>query len=91
MHRYFGLPPKLLARKYRALRAAIAITHHDAKLADVLGDAFCDQSHFIRELRHFTGITPVALAQHPSTLDQQIAKRLELEWANPSRRTPTIM
>ena len=49
----YGAPPKLLARKYRALRAAVA-------LADGLEapDAFYDQSHMIREIKQFTGLTP---------------------------------
>lgn len=89
-NRYFGLPPKLLARKYRALRAALAMIHHDADMEDILGDHFYDQSHFIRELKHFTGMTPTVLAEHTAALSQQMAKRIELERANPLRRTPVI-
>lgn len=88
--RYFGSPPKLLARKYRALRAAIAMTHQDANLDDLLAEGFYDQSHFIRELKHFTGMTPGAFAEHPTMLNQQIAKRIELERQNPMRRSALI-
>ena len=88
--RYFGSPPKLLARKYRALRAAIAMTHQDADLDDLLAEGFYDQSHFIRELKHFTGMTPGAFAEHPTVLNQQIAKRIELERQNPMRRSAVI-
>ena len=88
--RYFGSPPKLLARKYRALRAAIALTHRDADLDDMLAEGFYDQSHFIRELKEFTGMTPGAYAEQPSVLNQQIAKRIALERQNPLKRTGVI-
>lgn len=88
--RYFGSPPKLLARKYRALRAAIAMTHRDANLDDLLAEGFYDQSHFIRELKHFTGMTPGAFSEHPTVLNQQIAKRIELERQNPLPRSAVI-
>ena len=89
-NRFFGLPPKLLARKYRALRAALAMIHHDAAMEDILGDHFYDQSHFIRELKHFTGMTPTVLADNAAALSQQMAKRIELERSNPLSRTPVI-
>jgi AraC-like DNA-binding protein len=88
--RYFGSPPKLLARKYRALRAAIALTHNDGDLDDILAEGFYDQSHFIRELKHFTGMTPATFADQPTVLNQQIAKRIELERTNPMRRSTVI-
>ncbi|MDO7840695.1 helix-turn-helix domain-containing protein [Sphingomonas immobilis] len=88
--RYFGSPPKLLARKYRALRAAIALTHKDGDLDDILAEGFYDQSHFIRELKHFTGMTPAAFAGEPTVLNQQIAKRIELERNNPMQRSTVI-
>jgi AraC-like DNA-binding protein len=62
--RYFGLPPKALARKYRALRAA-ALLSFPALSPEVeaeLGEAFFDQSHMIREIAHFVGRTPARLA-----------------------------
>lgn len=55
--RIYGAPPKLLARKYRALRAA-SLLSEQLPWQDVAGDAFYDQSHFIREIKHFTGLTP---------------------------------
>lgn len=57
-NRLYGAPPKLLARKYRALRIASLIATTDRDWRDVIGDAFYDQSHFIRELKHFVGVTP---------------------------------
>ncbi|MDH7975260.1 helix-turn-helix domain-containing protein [Sphingomonas sp. AR_OL41] len=88
--RYFGSPPKVLARKYRALRAAIAMTHHDADLDDMVLDGFYDQSHFIRELKEFTGMTPGAYAEQPTELNREIAKRIALERQNPIKRSGVI-
>jgi AraC-like DNA-binding protein len=58
-HRLYGSSPKLLARKYRALGAAVRLGMGEAQSwADAAGDAFYDQAHFIREFRAFTGLTP---------------------------------
>lgn len=88
--RYFGAPPKLLMRKYRVLRAAVAMTHRDANLDDLLAEGFYDQSHLIREMKQFTGMTPAAFGKHPTVLNQQIAKRIELERRNPMKRNAVI-
>lgn len=60
VNQYFGAPPKLLERKFRALRAATALA--DGAEAKALAEAFYDQPHMIREIRHFTGHTPGTLA-----------------------------
>ena len=88
--RYFGSPPKELARKYRALRAAVAMTHGDPDLDDLLVDGFYDQSHAIREIKYFTGMTPRVFAEHPTELNREIAKRIALERQNPIRRGGVI-
>ncbi|QNA83962.1 AraC family transcriptional regulator [Sphingomonas sp. So64.6b] len=88
--RYFGSPPKVLARKYRALRAAVAMTHGDPDLDDQLADGFYDQSHVIREIKYFTGMTPRAFAEHPTELNREVAKRIALERQNPIRRSGVI-
>jgi AraC-like DNA-binding protein len=88
--RYFGSPPKMLARKYRALRTAIAMTHKDANLDDILAEGYYDQSHLIREMKHFTGMTPAAFADQPTVFNQQLAKRIELERSNPLGQRPLI-
>ncbi|WP_425230459.1 helix-turn-helix domain-containing protein [Sphingomonas sp.] len=49
----YGCPPKLLARKYRALRAAVALASGGGPI-----EGFYDQSHMIREVKAFTGLTP---------------------------------
>ncbi len=68
----FGCSPKFLARKYRALRVAMALsdpnTSEEQKTA--LYDLFYDQSHMIREIRHFVGKTPSGLAQDDNGLLQ---------------------
>lgn len=57
--RHYGASPKLLARKYRALQAAVRLGTGDAgNWAEAAGDAFYDQSHFIREFKQFVGTTP---------------------------------
>lgn len=65
----YGAPPKLLARKYRALRAAHALAD-GAHPADLLDQGFYDQSHLIREVKQFTGITPKQMHDHPGILAQ---------------------
>ena len=54
----YGAPPKVLARKYRALRAAVALASGEASLDALLAEGFYDQSHLIREVKQFTGMTP---------------------------------
>ncbi len=59
--RLYGAPPKLLARKYRALKAAVRLALDPAGTwRTAAGGAFYDQSHFIREFRTFIGMTPGA-------------------------------
>lgn len=63
VERYFGLPPRALARKYRALRAAALLSAPKLSLEDEakIAEAFFDQSHMIREIAHFVGRTPARL------------------------------
>ncbi len=59
--RHYGASPKLLSRKYRALQAAVRLGCGEADTwAEAAGDAFYDQSHFIREFKQFIGVTPTA-------------------------------
>lgn len=66
-NRLYGGPPKLLARKYRALRCAarIGIDHENWQTLCEDG-TFYDQSHFIREIRHFIGLSPHQLMSEPT-------------------------
>ena len=65
----YGAPPTLLARKYRALRAVVALSA-DAEVDDVIARGFYDQSHLIREVKQFTGLTPRQIRAEPSILQQ---------------------
>ena len=66
----YGAPPKLLARKYRALRAAVALASGNETIDDVIGRGFYDQSHLIREIKQFTGLTPRQLKADPPLLSR---------------------
>ena len=66
--RYYGIPPKKLARKYRAVRAAHKLARGDSLDDTELGLAFYDQSHLIREIKQFTGLTPTQLKAGSSEL-----------------------
>ncbi len=61
--RYFGQSPKALIRKYRVLRVAALLQSpetSDERVAELV-NLFYDQSHLIREMRHFLGRTPTRL------------------------------
>lgn len=66
VERYFGLPPRALARKYRALRAAALLSAPELSMEDeaAIAEAFFDQSHMIREIAHFVGRTPARLTDN---------------------------
>lgn len=57
-NRFFGAPPKLLARKYIALRAASEIARNQGRIPDHILAHYADQSHVIREVKNFVGQTP---------------------------------
>lgn len=76
--RLYGAPPKVLARKYRALRAAIHLAKGEADLHDLVVEGFYDQSHFIREIKHFTGVTPKRIRDDLPTLAKLTLKRGDL-------------
>lgn len=81
--RYYGAPPKVLARKYRALRAAIALAKGESNSEALLAEGFYDQSHLIREIKAFTGVTPKKFTEDLPTLAQLTMKRTEIEGLNP--------
>ena len=76
--RIYGAPPKLLARKYRALKAASTLAAQGTSWKDVAEDAFFDQSHFIREFKQFIGVTPTQLIHSPSPLTRLTFQRRKL-------------
>ncbi|MGJ3647370.1 helix-turn-helix domain-containing protein [Sphingomonas sp. GlSt437] len=71
----YGAPPKLLARKYRALKAAVALASGQAAIDDLLCEGFYDQSHLIREVKQFTGLTPGQLLAAPNPLARMTIDR----------------
>jgi AraC-like DNA-binding protein len=75
---YFGGAPKFLIRKYRALRAANAIAHGKGDWQDYMDGTFYDQSHFIREIKEFTGMTPGAIRDSTSPLSTLTFARASL-------------
>jgi len=80
---YYGSPPKLLARKYRALKAAISLAKGEAITDDLLNEGFYDQSHFIREIKAFTGVTPKHIQKDLPTLASLTLKRTEFAELKP--------
>ena len=73
--RFYGAPPKLLARKYRALRAAALLMREDDEDGEAPEDAFYDQSHLIREIKEFTGVTPGKMKNQPEMLTKEVQER----------------
>ncbi len=71
----FGMPPKMLARKYRALRAARALSDPNGESQDAMISAFYDQSHMIREVKYFAGETPGKIRMHRAEVDLLIDQR----------------
>lgn len=83
--RLYGASPKLLARKYRALRAAARLSRDASPWMEAADDAFYDQSHFIREFKHFTGLTPGRFQKDPPPVT-----RLTLEGRRLLANPPTL-
>jgi AraC-like DNA-binding protein len=78
-NRYYGAPPKLLARKYRALRCSARIALDGESWQQLCEEGgFYDQSHFIREIKHFIGLTPHQLQTEPSAVAQLTLLRRSL-------------
>lgn len=66
-NRIYGAPPKLLARKFRALRAAARIAAGE-DWQSLYDGPFYDQSHAIREFKRFIGLTPTQVLQSRSPI-----------------------
>jgi AraC-like DNA-binding protein len=78
-NRLYGAPPKYLARKYRALRCALILARDNSDWADLCDGAFYDQSHFIREFKHFIGLTPSQLRDDASLVIRLTMGRRDVE------------
>lgn len=79
VNKLYGMPPKYLARKYRALRAARAYAEHNEEELLELVDAFYDQSHMIREVKFFAGVTPTQLRVGEGETARLIDQRADLK------------
>lgn len=75
--RCYGLPPKTLARRFRAIRAASALARGEDIDALGLGDSFYDQSHLIREIKRFAGLTPQQMRKGQSSLQTEVSEGLK--------------
>lgn len=63
----FGVSPKGLLRRQRVLRTLAAmIETPGGAWTQFLDDQYVDQAHFIREFRHYMGVTPNAYLKRPS-------------------------
>ncbi len=90
-NRHFGGPPKALARKIRALKAAQVIMLNNGEMCDAAIAPFYDQSHMVREIKHFTGKSPGKLVSPDEMLLQLLLDRpyfRELEPDSSSRTKP---
>ncbi|RNJ61360.1 MAG: AraC family transcriptional regulator [Porphyrobacter sp. IPPAS B-1204] len=85
VERYFGLPPRALARKYRALRAAALLSAPQLSLEDEaeIAEAFFDQPHMIREIAHFVGRTPARLGDETTPYLAEMIDGRNLRELNP--------
>lgn len=78
-NRLYGAPPKLLARKYRALRCASQIVIDKKNWTELCEEgSFYDQSHFIREIKQFLGHTPHQLLSDPTAVARLTVQRRAL-------------
>jgi AraC-like DNA-binding protein len=78
-NKIYGSPPKALARKYRALRAAIQIAKGEVDPLDLVVEGYTDQSHLIRDIKHYTGHTPNEIRNNPSQLLTLTLERTNFE------------
>jgi len=71
---YTGIQPKLLSKINRFQYSLSLVSSSDQDLTSIAYDAgYFDQSHFIREFKLFTGITPNAFAARASAMNQVLA------------------
>ncbi|VAV95097.1 hypothetical protein MNBD_ALPHA04-884 [hydrothermal vent metagenome] len=89
VNKLYGMPPKYLARKYRALRAARAYAEHNEEELLALEEAFYDQSHMIREIKFFAGTTPTKLRVAEGEMATLIDKRSALKGQIPNITSDT--
>ena len=86
--KYFGLSPKALSRKYRAVRAASLLAQEELtdEAEAEIASAFYDQPHMIREIRRYCGYTPTRLGGSEELLFQTMLRMKNLERLKEFRR-----
>jgi AraC-like DNA-binding protein len=74
--RVFGVSPKRLLRRQRVLRTLAAMVEApQGTWTQFLDDQYVDQAHFIREFRHYMGVTPQAFLARPSSFMAEAWRR----------------
>ncbi len=65
--RYYGVPPSQVAKRYRAIRAAMLLANDNlpSSMREQILATYFDQAHLIRDLRRYTGRTPKGLPDAP--------------------------
>jgi hypothetical protein len=76
---HYGGPPRLLIRKFKALRTANAIARGAGSWQDYAAENYYDHSHCIRDVKEFTGITPHAIQESRSPFSAETFRRSRLE------------
>ena len=72
---YTGLTPKLYSKIHRFQHSLRLVTKKEAPLTSIAYDCgYFDQSHFIREFKSFTGLTPSGYALETSPLTGAFAE-----------------
>jgi len=91
VQRYFGVAPRALARKFRAIRAANLLA--EPELTDEgeaeIAAAFTDQPHMIREIRTYCGYTPSRLGGSGHPLFIRLTNLQNLDRFRPFRAVGT--
>lgn len=71
---YTGMPPKLYAKVQRFQQSLKLIQRKDASLTSITYECgYFDQSHFIREFKSFTGVTPSGYAANTGAFNLETA------------------
>jgi AraC-like DNA-binding protein len=71
---YTGLPPKLFCKINRFQHSLNLVNTNEQNLTTIAYEAgYFDQSHFIKEFKSFTGITPNSFAAQASPINQVLA------------------
>lgn len=69
-----GAPPKLLASKYRTLRAATLFGAGFARNWQDVAEGFADQAHLIRNFQRFVGHAPRAFTRNETSLVRAVIR-----------------